>query len=394
MTLTVAIAVPPGALRSQDIIALSQAIQRHASHCHLDWQVVIQPDLHTDSWLQFMVERHRSSLACIGMVHRADGFLPATVPLVTLVQVEPQSELTTSITLDDDAVGQLAAISLIRAGYRRLLCLEHTNKFSTQAARNRAFLIRARLALPEESVSCLDWSQNKSIKALPALIGSSGPVGIFIYQDRPALHFLEECRLLGVRIPDQVGIIGVDDAETCGHVKPSLSSIQIPIEAMIGQAVLALHRMVSNPQAPAPEPLRLAPIQAVMRDSTALKAIPTTTASSGLAQQFLALVSTCADQRTTSVTTLAQRLGCSPRWLQTCCLRQVGQSPLEILVGERMSRARQRLATPASLSDIASASGFANASSFSHAFTRKHGLAPHLWRQLTEKNPPLLSASG
>ncbi len=217
---------------------------------------------------------------------------------------------------------------------------------------------------------------------MPALIEGGGPVGIFVYQDRQALYFLEDCRHLGVRIPDQAGLIGAEDVESCAQVKPSLSSIQTPFTAMIGQAVLALHRMVSNPRAPAPEPVRLAPIQAVMRESTALQVLPAAAKPSDLAQRFIDLVTATAEQQTISVTTLARRLDCSPRWLQTCCLRQVGRSPIEILIDERMNKARLLLATSASLSDIANACGFANASSFSHAFNRKHGLAPHLWRQL------------
>lgn len=48
MTLTVAIAIPPGAFPSQVVGALSASIQRHAAHCGLDWQVVIQHHSNTN----------------------------------------------------------------------------------------------------------------------------------------------------------------------------------------------------------------------------------------------------------------------------------------------------------------------------------------------------------
>ena len=52
------------------------------------------------------------------------------------------------------------------------------------------------------------------------------PVGLFAVTDYRARQVLDACRQVGLRVPQQVAVIGVDNEEViCAHVQPQLSSV-------------------------------------------------------------------------------------------------------------------------------------------------------------------------
>ena len=54
------------------------------------------------------------------------------------------------------------------------------------------------------------------------------PLGIFCASDLHALHVLDACRDLGIPIPEQIAVLGVDnDTVICGVTNPPLSSIDL-----------------------------------------------------------------------------------------------------------------------------------------------------------------------
>ena len=59
------------------------------------------------------------------------------------------------------------------------------------------------------------------------LKGLPKPCGIFVAFDDRALDVMDACRMVGLRIPQDISVIGVDNDETlCEHTSPALTSIQ------------------------------------------------------------------------------------------------------------------------------------------------------------------------
>jgi len=94
------------------------------------------------------------------------------------------------------------------------------------------------------------------------------PVGIMAANDDRGLDILNACRRIGVKVPYQVAVLGVDNDEyICGLSIPMLSSIDINSEETGYQAAALLDRMMSGRK----PPLRLPEIQpraVVARQST------------------------------------------------------------------------------------------------------------------------------
>lgn len=94
------------------------------------------------------------------------------------------------------------------------------------------------------------------------------PAGIMAANDDRGLAVLNACRRIGVEVPYQVAVLGVDNDEyLCGLSIPMLSSIDINSEETGYQAAVLLDRMMSGRK----PPLRLPEIQpraVVARQST------------------------------------------------------------------------------------------------------------------------------
>lgn len=95
------------------------------------------------------------------------------------------------------------------------------------------------------------------------------PVGIMCCNDIRARHVLEACRKLGLRVPGDVGVVGVDDDETiCLASDPPLSSVDVGARQVGGRAAELMHHHVCEGR-PLPELELVPPRGVVVRASSA-----------------------------------------------------------------------------------------------------------------------------
>ena len=55
------------------------------------------------------------------------------------------------------------------------------------------------------------------------------PLGLMAANDARARHVLEACRRLGLRVPEDVALVGFDDAPLSRHLSPPLTTVRAPI---------------------------------------------------------------------------------------------------------------------------------------------------------------------
>ena len=94
------------------------------------------------------------------------------------------------------------------------------------------------------------------------------PVAILASNDSPGRDLADICRLLGLRVPEDVAIIGVDNDDLeCELASPPLSSVAIPSLQIGCEAARLLDRLMAGEPPPA-APIFLPPIGVVTRPST------------------------------------------------------------------------------------------------------------------------------
>lgn len=96
-----------------------------------------------------------------------------------------------------------------------------------------------------------------------------GRTGIFAYNDRRAVQMMGILQQMGIRIPEQAGIVGFDNIYICEHMYPKLSSVSQPNEEM---ATLAMRRLLYKIEHPDEQKTEDHPLKAelVKRHSSAL----------------------------------------------------------------------------------------------------------------------------
>jgi LacI family transcriptional regulator len=77
------------------------------------------------------------------------------------------------------------------------------------------------------------------------------PTAILCAADIYAFSFVTAALRLGLRVPRDLSVLGIDDVESCEHVRPKLTSVRSPLEAMGAAAVQTLVRRLQDPSTPA-----------------------------------------------------------------------------------------------------------------------------------------------
>jgi LacI family transcriptional regulator, galactose operon repressor len=74
------------------------------------------------------------------------------------------------------------------------------------------------------------------------------PTAIFASNDVMAFGVMEAARVRGLRIPEDISIVGFDDIPQASHVHPPLTTVRQPLEQMGRVATQMLLKLIDNPQ--------------------------------------------------------------------------------------------------------------------------------------------------
>ena len=217
-----------------------------------------------------------------------------------------------------------------------------------------------------------DTQTCKWLKALPK------PVAVFTAYDRRGEQILRCCRQIGLAVPQEVAVLGMDNDETiCWSSSPPLSSIAQNLDEVGARAAHGLDRLMRGwkPQGGILI-LRTMASHVITRASTDIRLDN----GSVLVERARALMADAATPLPT-VTELAKRLRVSERLLRLRFRQCLGKSPHEALAEMRLDRAKRLVAeTTATLSEIAVECGYADASHMSKAFSAAIGKSPLAFR--------------
>ena len=184
------------------------------------------------------------------------------IPVVMFNRVQDDDRLS-SVTTDNVAGGRLAARHLLKTGHRRIALMAGWQRAST--SRDREFGFRAELQA--KGVELHDYAighfhLGRTREAARALLDkpeAERPDAIFIVNDYMAIEALSLIRSeLGLRVPEDVSIIGFDDIPLAAAPEFSLTTVRQPIDQMVPNAVRLMIEAIDNGDE-APEKLALVP---------------------------------------------------------------------------------------------------------------------------------------
>ncbi|MEN8128480.1 MAG: DNA-binding transcriptional regulator [Planctomycetota bacterium] len=208
------------------------------------------------------------------------------------------------------------------------------------------------------------------------LLSLSKPVAVFACNDAFALIVNETCRQLGLHVPHQVAILGVDnDEQYCQLETPATSSVVLPLRQIGFEGVRALEKLIHGTPHP-PRLKALPPVEIILRESTNTIAFKNEKLSEAI--QFIRDNA----HRPISVDEVCRALYLSRRWLENNMKNQIGHSPLTEIHRVHVERAKTLLTHGGmTLPEIAMASGFRSPERMSILFKKLTGVSPSKYRK-------------
>ncbi|MCC8166041.1 MAG: substrate-binding domain-containing protein, partial [Planctomycetes bacterium] len=199
----------------------------------------------------------------------------------------------------------------------------------------------------------------------------SRPLALFAANDIIGLNVVGSCRLAGLRVPEDVAIVGVDNEELlCNLSRPALSSIAFDRHEIGRQVARCLEQLIAAGRGK-PTTIRIPPVQLVERASSAVVPV-----ADPLVIQALSLIRRDA-VKGLSASDVVKGLFTSRRNLERRFSRAMGCSILAKIHKTRVEYAKTLLREgDLPVAKVAALSGFASINRFSAAFSKYAGMSP------------------
>ena len=85
------------------------------------------------------------------------------------------------------------------------------------------------------------------------LMHSPRPTGVICSSDLMAIGVLQEAFAHGLRVPEDLSVVGFDGIDAAEWTSPRLTTVEQPIEEIADVAVDMLSTLIADPQKPLPD---------------------------------------------------------------------------------------------------------------------------------------------
>jgi len=177
----------------------------------------------------------------------------AQIPVVLLdrcVYRYPRRSSFDLVGIDNRRAGFLVAEHLLRHGCRRLLFLAKPNSAPTVDARILGFhdaIATFSVAGVTGQVHIGDPADANTISKAVATIS---PDGIVCANDTTAAHLMQTLQTLGIAVPKQIRMVGIDDVKYAGLLGVPLTTLHQPCGEIGEVAISTMLERIANPQLP------------------------------------------------------------------------------------------------------------------------------------------------
>lgn len=161
-----------------------------------------------------------------------------------------------SVLADNEWGGYQAFHHLAELGHRRIALIEGPPKYHTLVDRRSGALRAAQelgIPIPPEyrQASISSGFPNKGYREMKELLRlKHRPTAVFVVSDRAAFGALEAIREIGLRVPEDISVVGFDDEVWAEHARPPLTTIRYPRQEMGALAMARLLARIEDPYLP------------------------------------------------------------------------------------------------------------------------------------------------
>jgi len=238
---------------------------------------VVLANSHADPEREMMVVRSFEERRVDGVIVTASRVGALYVPMLSRMRVpivllnnQHPGEFAHSVMIANLEASSQATRHLIGLGHRRIAYLgdRHGHQSDTERFGGyRQALDEADIPFRPELVVHGDGKPEGGIEAMGRLLAlAAPPTAVFCYNDMTALGALRRIRMSGLRVPDDISLVGFDDLYIAQYTDPPLTTVRQPKRQMGRLAMEVLLRLLQGSQS---EHTIRVPGELVVRESAA-----------------------------------------------------------------------------------------------------------------------------
>jgi LacI family transcriptional regulator len=205
------------------------------------------------AWLDAVIERRSDGAVLVvsdlthGQVQSLDGLGIPYVFLDPLAELPPDAPL---VGATNWAGGVSATEHLLELGHERIAVISGPTHVLCSRARvdgYRAALQRQDIRPPRQFVRFAEFNQAAGLEQATALLEMrQAPTALFCTSDMIAMGAYEAAHRLGLRVPEDVSIVGFDDLPLSVWMQPNLTTVRQPLAEMASLATRMLFQLIDG----------------------------------------------------------------------------------------------------------------------------------------------------
>ncbi len=172
------------------------------------------------------------------------------IPVVTLEST--LGDVLDSVIVDNKKAASIATEHLLELGRKDILHISAPRKFNIGKMRIKGYseaLESAGISVDPMMICEGDFSPISGYKCMKSFLEAKIRFdGVFAANDQMAIGAIRALLDAGIRIPEDVAVVGLDNDFPSSLIKPSLSSVNFPKFDMGYQAVKLLSKKIQNPR--------------------------------------------------------------------------------------------------------------------------------------------------
>jgi DNA-binding LacI/PurR family transcriptional regulator len=176
-----------------------------------------------------------------------------------------------AVVMDDYAGGYQATSYLAALGHRKIAFVSGPAELGSVQERYRGYcdaLHKAGIEIDGQVSLAGQFTEQFGMSALPHLLSAAEPpTAAFVASDYIALGVISAAEAHGIRVPQDLSVVGFDDIRFSQYVRPRLTTIRSPLDRLAQLGVELLFERLQDPRAPART--EVLPVELVIRDSAA-----------------------------------------------------------------------------------------------------------------------------
>lgn len=220
-----------------------------------------------------LIERGADAMLLVGLSHDTkliDRLRALDVPFVSTWAYAENTDQP-CVGFNNHKASELLVNHLLELGHKQFGIITANTKDNDRAQARvmgaQETLQKASLQVPEARIITSAYDLDEARLAMSKLLEQSPrPTALICGNDVLAYGAITECEKRGLRVPEDVSVVGFDDLPMSRHIRPQLTTIRVPSENMGRQAARYLLDQLAGVQTPHTVELD---VELIIRHSTA-----------------------------------------------------------------------------------------------------------------------------